>query len=49
MSDEGALEFIILNHHYINNPLDTAVACLKAGCNLELSANNPLVYMNIGR
>ena len=49
ISDEGALEFIILNHRYINNTLDTAVACVKAGCNLELSANNPAVYMNIGR
>ena len=49
VSDEKALEFIILTHKYFNNTLDTAVACVKAGCNLELSGNNPAVYMTIGR
>ena len=54
ISDQGALEFIISNHHYINNSLDTAVVCMKAGCNLELSTkgwpvNYPTVYLNIGR
>ena len=49
VSDEAALEIIINNHKYFNNTLDTAVACVRAGCNLELSGNNPAVYMTIGR
>ena len=38
ISDSGALEFIILNHHYIDNIQKTAVVCAKAGVNLELHA-----------
>ena len=49
VSDEGALEFIMFNHEYINNTMDTAIACVKAGCNLELSDNNPAVNLNLGR
>ena len=49
VSDEAALELIIVGHKYFNNTLDTAVACVKAGCNLELSGNNPAVYTMIGR
>lgn len=40
ISDSGALEFIILNHRYIKNIQDTAVACASAGVNLELHAGN---------
>lgn len=38
ISDSGALEFILLNHHYMDNIQDTAVACANAGVNLELHA-----------
>ena len=38
ISDSGALEFILLNHHYMDNIQDTAVACAIAGVNLELHA-----------
>ena len=49
VSDEAALEIAIAYHKYFNNTLDAAVAIVKAGCNLELSGNNPAVYMRIGR
>ncbi|XP_067675255.1 uncharacterized protein [Haliotis asinina] len=39
ISDEGAIENIISQHHYLNNTVDTVAACVKAGCNLELSGN----------
>lgn len=32
----GALEFIIFNHRYRDNIMDTAVTCAEAGVNLEL-------------
>lgn len=44
ISDEGALENIIYWHNYFNNPVDTAAACIKAGCNIELSGNDPYIY-----
>ncbi|XP_064897546.1 xylan 1,4-beta-xylosidase-like [Columba livia] len=37
VSDEGALELIMLGHHYTRTFLETAVASMDAGCNLELS------------
>ncbi|KAM9369662.1 uncharacterized protein LRP34_010269 [Phaethornis superciliosus] len=37
VSDEGALELIMLGHHYTRTFLETAVASMNAGCNLELS------------
>ncbi|KAI8783288.1 xylan 1,4-beta-xylosidase [Biomphalaria glabrata] len=48
VSDEEALENIISKHHYLNNSVDTAAACVNAGCNLELSPNllQP-VYLSI--
>ncbi|XP_060596940.1 uncharacterized protein LOC132750886 [Ruditapes philippinarum] len=36
ISDSGAVEFLIVNHRYIENIEDAAVACVKAGLNLEL-------------
>ncbi|XP_067675028.1 uncharacterized protein [Haliotis asinina] len=39
ISDEAAIENIITHHHYLNNSVDTVAACVKAGCNLELSQN----------
>ncbi|CAH2221934.1 probable beta-D-xylosidase 5 [Pelobates cultripes] len=48
VSDEGAIEFIMLMHNYTKNMLETAVAAVNAGCNLELTfslADN--VFMKI--
>ncbi|XP_070191062.1 uncharacterized protein [Littorina saxatilis] len=39
ISDQGAIEHIIDQHHYLNNSVDTVAACVNAGCNLELSSN----------
>lgn len=39
VSDEGAIENIITQHHYKDNAVDTVAACVNAGCNLELSGN----------
>ncbi|XP_053313159.1 uncharacterized protein LOC128474786 [Spea bombifrons] len=39
VSDEGAVEFVMLAHRYTSSFLETAVATLNAGCNLELSIN----------
>ncbi|KAL4221807.1 hypothetical protein ACF0H5_020061 [Mactra antiquata] len=47
ISDEGALEFIISRHNYTSSPVDAAAMCVKAGCNIELSGNNPYVYSKI--
>ncbi|KAH9492173.1 putative beta-D-xylosidase 7 [Bulinus truncatus] len=48
VSDEQAIENIITRHHYLNNSVDTVAACVKAGCNLELSPNLPQpVYLSI--
>ncbi|KAK3610843.1 hypothetical protein CHS0354_015699 [Potamilus streckersoni] len=41
VSDAGAIEFIIEWHHYLNNIIDTAAACVKAGLNLELHPGYP--------
>ncbi|CAG5114563.1 unnamed protein product, partial [Candidula unifasciata] len=48
VSDEGAIENIISQHHYLNNSVDTVAACVNAGTNLELSGNlqNP-VYVSL--
>ncbi|XP_027299621.1 uncharacterized protein [Anas platyrhynchos] len=48
VSDEGAVELIMLGHHYTRTFLETAIASVNAGCNLELSygmRNN--VFMHI--
>ncbi|XP_069828748.1 uncharacterized protein [Dendropsophus ebraccatus] len=37
VSDEGAIEFINLEHHYTSNFLETAIASVNSGCNLELT------------
>lgn len=34
------MEFIIVNHRYIEDIEDAAVACVKAGLNLELHAGS---------
>ncbi|XP_064618402.1 uncharacterized protein LOC135482379 [Liolophura sinensis] len=41
ISDQEALENIIGWHKYINNNVDTAAACVNAGCNLELFGPYP--------
>lgn len=35
----GALEFLILNHRYVDDIIDAAVVSVKAGVNLELHAS----------
>ncbi|KAK7108531.1 uncharacterized protein [Littorina saxatilis] len=48
ISDEGAIENIISQHHYLNNSVDTVAACVNAGCNLELSGYNAdPVYLSL--
>ncbi|XP_022099649.1 probable beta-D-xylosidase 2 [Acanthaster planci] len=47
VSDELAVEFIRLAHRYTNTSLETAVACVKAGLNLELSNFKNVVYLHI--
>ncbi|EMP34884.1 Putative beta-D-xylosidase 5 [Chelonia mydas] len=37
VSDEGAVELIMLAHRYTHSFLETAIASVNAGCNLELS------------
>ncbi|KAK3097189.1 hypothetical protein FSP39_007295 [Pinctada imbricata] len=40
VSDEGAVEFILLWHYYTKDEVSTALACVEAGLNLELSPPN---------
>ncbi|GAB6026963.1 hypothetical protein CHUAL_013633 [Chamberlinius hualienensis] len=42
ISDQSAVEFVMTAHHYTNDQVATAAACLNAGCNLELTTSNPL-------
>ena len=44
VSDMGAIEAVVENHHYLNNTLDTVVATLNAGCNLELANIDQFAY-----
>jgi len=37
VSDDDALEFIISDHHYVNDTASAAAAAVQAGCNLELT------------
>uniref|UniRef100_A0ABM5ES04 Fibronectin type III-like domain-containing protein n=1 Tax=Pogona vitticeps TaxID=103695 RepID=A0ABM5ES04_9SAUR len=37
VSDEGAIELIMMAHHYTQSILETAVASVNAGCNLEVT------------
>nr|XP_032622691.1 probable beta-D-xylosidase 7 [Chelonoidis abingdonii] len=37
VSDEGAVELIMLAHRYTHSFLETAIASVNAGCNLELA------------
>ncbi|XP_075709407.1 uncharacterized protein LOC142742989 isoform X2 [Rhinoderma darwinii] len=39
VSDEGAIEFIMAAHKYTSSFLETAIASVNSGCNLELSFN----------
>ncbi|KAJ6655616.1 hypothetical protein lerEdw1_004968 [Lerista edwardsae] len=50
VSDEGAVELIMAGHHYTHDFLETAIASVNAGCNLELSYGiTRNVFMNIGK
>ncbi|KAH0631171.1 hypothetical protein JD844_005356 [Phrynosoma platyrhinos] len=37
VSDEGAIELIMMGHHFTHSFLETAIASVNAGCNLELA------------
>nr|XP_060641711.1 uncharacterized protein LOC132781454 [Anolis sagrei ordinatus] len=37
VSDEGAIELIMVGHHFTQSFLETAIASVNAGCNLELA------------
>lgn len=39
ISDEGAIEFMLIWHTYKKSPTEIVAASLNAGCNLELSPN----------
>ncbi|XP_022105253.1 probable beta-D-xylosidase 6 [Acanthaster planci] len=47
VSDRNALEYVLLKHGYTETPLQTAVAGVKAGCNLEQSDSAENVYTNL--
>ncbi|XP_073418876.1 uncharacterized protein [Dendrobates tinctorius] len=48
VSDEGAVEFIMWEHKYTSSFLETAIASVTSGCNLELSFNlTDNVFMKI--
>ena len=49
VSDMGALDNLIHPQGYARTPAEAAVQGVKAGVNLELSGNNPTIYMAIGR
>ncbi|XP_033108330.1 probable beta-D-xylosidase 5 [Anneissia japonica] len=40
VSDQKAIEYVSTMHHYTDTPIKTAVACVDAGCNLELQHIN---------
>ncbi|XP_064594471.1 uncharacterized protein LOC135461355 [Liolophura sinensis] len=46
ISDQGAVENIISQHHYVSNNVDAATAIVNAGMNLELSNNlvDPVMF-----
>lgn len=48
VSDQGAIEFVISKHKYLKTYVDVAAAAVNAGCNQELSNNQPFnVFMSI--
>jgi len=48
VSDKDAVDFIISQHHYLDDAASAAAAAIKAGCNLELSGSGrPHVYHSI--
>ncbi|XP_075764705.1 uncharacterized protein LOC102460632 isoform X2 [Pelodiscus sinensis] len=50
VSDEGAVELIMLAHRYTHSFLETAIASVNAGCNLELSSSlRDNVFMSISK
>lgn len=50
ISDQGAVENIISQHHYVSDNVDAAAAIVNAGMNLELSNNlvDPVMF-GLGR
>ncbi|XP_064392288.1 uncharacterized protein LOC135339960 isoform X2 [Halichondria panicea] len=48
VSDQGAIEIMITNHHYTNNSVDTAAAAVNAGTCLEDANSADNVFSHIG-
>ncbi|XP_038072715.1 probable beta-D-xylosidase 6 [Patiria miniata] len=46
-SDDQALEFLHTAHDYTTGPLDSTVAAVQAGCNLELTGAKVPVYTHL--
>ncbi|XP_022105210.1 probable beta-D-xylosidase 5 isoform X2 [Acanthaster planci] len=46
-SDDAALEFLYNKHNYTKGALDSAVAAVHAGCNLELTGSHQPVYTHL--
>ncbi|XP_022105207.1 probable beta-D-xylosidase 2 isoform X3 [Acanthaster planci] len=46
-SDDGALEYLHSAHNYTKGPLDSTVAAIQAGCNLELTGFKTPVYTHL--
>ena len=44
VSDDDALELIIVGHHYVRDDVSAAAAALSAGCNLELTDSGPVFH-----
>ncbi|XP_071794783.1 uncharacterized protein [Asterias amurensis] len=47
VSDQKAVEYVLTKHKYTQTALETAVAAVKAGCNLELCYSAHNVYTNL--
>ena len=44
ISDEEAVENIVLYHHYLNTSMEATIAVLEAGLNLELTTSRKDPY-----
>ncbi|XP_070573812.1 uncharacterized protein [Ptychodera flava] len=49
VSDAGAIKNIYTRHHYTKNALQTAIASVNAGCNLELGGGVHPTFVDITR
>ncbi|XP_067653496.1 uncharacterized protein [Haliotis asinina] len=47
IADAGEVMFMINRRHYFKTKMEAAVACLKAGCNIEVQGNNDRAYLTL--